>query len=56
MLSMKLELLTNATVVYDAIGLYQESKSKIGIQEEENERQQELLTNIVLWVKIKISS
>jgi len=24
---------------------------KIGIQEEENERQQELLTNIVFWVK-----
>jgi len=24
---------------------------KIGIQEEENERQQESLTNIVFWVK-----
>jgi hypothetical protein len=46
--SLKLDLLTNATVVDDAIRfVLGKSKPKIGIQERANERQQESLTNIV---------
>jgi hypothetical protein len=46
--SMKLDLLTNATVVDDAIRFVSgKCKPKIRIQEKEDERQQESLTNIL---------